>query len=174
MNANVTVVSNVLDAHFSGEDMPEIVYHPETGEEIGRTTYVRTDAWRGYWEVIASDGWVKVGEGANCGSWEDTPTGTSNAEVEAKIEALAEKHGEVIVVLAGTSNVFSVGYDVFARDEAEDEDEADEDTYKIVRYRRDGDNEFVATGLSLEEAQEHCDREDTRGDGWFDGYVKEG
>lgn len=43
-------------------------------------------------------------------------------------------------------------------------------TYSIVRFRFEGDNEVIETGLTLEEAQAHCRREDTHGDGWFDGY----
>jgi hypothetical protein len=48
-----------------------------------------------------------------------------------------------------------------------------EDTYCIVRFKFDGDNEVVRTGLTLDEAQEHCNDPDTRGDGWFDGYTAE-
>lgn len=46
-------------------------------------------------------------------------------------------------------------------------------TYPIVRFRFQGDNEVVQTGLTLEEAQEHCNDPDTQGDGWFDGYTEE-
>jgi hypothetical protein len=46
-----------------------------------------------------------------------------------------------------------------------------EDLYDIVRFHFQGDNVVMDTGLTLEEAQEHCQREDTHGDGWFDGYV---
>lgn len=48
-------------------------------------------------------------------------------------------------------------------------------TYKIIRFWADTDmdNELIETGLSLEEAQEHCSREDTHGEGWFDGYTEE-
>jgi hypothetical protein len=46
-------------------------------------------------------------------------------------------------------------------------------TYKVVRFVFDGDNVDVAFGLTLEEAQEHCQREDTHGEGWFDGYAEE-
>lgn len=51
-------------------------------------------------------------------------------------------------------------------------------TYKIIRFRRDGDNTVVRTGLSLEEAQAHCKDEATHkfdkdGVKWFDGYTAE-
>jgi hypothetical protein len=43
--------------------------------------------------------------------------------------------------------------------------------YRIVRFYRDGRKaRTMKTGLSLGEAQAHCKREDTHGDGWFDGY----
>lgn len=47
------------------------------------------------------------------------------------------------------------------------------DTYKIVRFHFDSENEVIDRGLTLEEAQEHCNRDDTKGEGWFDGYYKE-
>lgn len=43
-------------------------------------------------------------------------------------------------------------------------------TYKIVRINFHGPNRILETGLSLEDAQAHCHRDDTHGDGWFDGY----
>lgn len=48
-------------------------------------------------------------------------------------------------------------------------------SYKIVRfYARPGYGpNVIKRGLSLEQAQAHCRREDTHGDGWFDGYEKE-
>ena len=46
-------------------------------------------------------------------------------------------------------------------------------TYKIIRFRFSGSNKIVKKGLTLEEAQEHCQRDDTSGDGWFDGYESE-
>lgn len=50
----------------------------------------------------------------------------------------------------------------------------DEDkTYSIIRFKFKGENEVIKTGVTLEEAQEYCDREDTHGDGWFDGYKEE-
>lgn len=51
-------------------------------------------------------------------------------------------------------------------------------TYNIVRIYYPGLNretEVVRTGLTLEEAQAHCRREDTREEGvWFDGYEQAG
>ena len=35
------------------------------------------------------------------------------------------------------------------------------------------ENEVTKTGLTLDEAQEHCNREDTQGENWFDGYTEE-
>lgn len=49
-----------------------------------------------------------------------------------------------------------------------------DETYKIVRFFQDGrDNETIVRGLTLEQAQAHCQRDDTHGDGWFDGYTEE-
>jgi len=47
------------------------------------------------------------------------------------------------------------------------------ETYSIIRFKFDGDNETIQTGLTLEEAQEHCQDESTHGEGWFDGYESE-
>jgi len=51
------------------------------------------------------------------------------------------------------------------------------ETYKIVRFYYpdlNRENEVIETGLSLEEAQAHCQDETTKEDGvYFDGYTKE-
>lgn len=49
------------------------------------------------------------------------------------------------------------------------------DTYKIVKFTFKGPPKAVRgkRGLSLAEAQAHCQRPDTRGEGWFHGYIKE-
>jgi len=51
-------------------------------------------------------------------------------------------------------------------------------TFKIVRFYSDDNHpdnhKVIKTGLTEEEAQEHCQREDTREKGvWFDGYTEE-
>jgi hypothetical protein len=42
--------------------------------------------------------------------------------------------------------------------------------YCIIRFYSDGNTFVIREGVTLEEAQEHCRREDTHGEGWFDGY----
>ena len=58
----------------------------------------------------------------------------------------------------------------------------DDTTYKIRRFCFNSNHPehhmTVATGLTLEEAQEHCNDEDTHGEDaergpWFDGYDEE-
>ena len=46
-------------------------------------------------------------------------------------------------------------------------------TYKIIRCQHGRPAEVIDTGLTLEEAQEHCQREDTHGEDWFDAYTAE-
>ena len=45
-------------------------------------------------------------------------------------------------------------------------------SYKIIRFFQDSNkpNKVILTGLTLEQAQNHCQDPDTSGDGWFDGY----
>lgn len=42
--------------------------------------------------------------------------------------------------------------------------------YEILRFRFKGETTVIKRNVTLEEAQEHCRREDTHGEGWFDGY----
>lgn len=114
----VIVIPDVANAHYGGEDVPDTVEHPDTGETVAVIGYHRTDGWRGFYEAEPADGWRKVGEGCNCGGWDDTPPGTSNNECEAQIRELADEHGEVVVVVCGGSNVFALQYDVLARAES--------------------------------------------------------
>ena len=43
-------------------------------------------------------------------------------------------------------------------------------TYKIIRFRFNGNNRTIKKGLTLEQAQAHCNDEKSAGNGWFDGY----
>ena len=60
-----------------------------------------------------------------------------------------------------------------------------EPTYKIIRHHFNRENEVIETGLTLEEAQEHCSDPNTSSrtcddetaeanpGTWFDGYTEE-
>ena len=51
--------------------------------------------------------------------------------------------------------------------------------YKIIRFRFEGKPRVIKRGLTLDEAQAHCKREDTHKKDskgniiWFDGYDEE-
>ena len=50
-------------------------------------------------------------------------------------------------------------------------------TYEIVRFYKEEDkpSEVIQSGLTLEEAKEHCNLDDTKQEGeWFDGWRIEG
>ena len=47
------------------------------------------------------------------------------------------------------------------------------ETYSIVRYYKEKHSKVIKTGLSLEDAKQHCNRRDTKGEDWFDGFVRE-
>ena len=51
------------------------------------------------------------------------------------------------------------------------------ETYKIVRHfapHLDKEKEVIDTGLSLQDAKDHCQDPDTKEEGeWFDGYAEE-
>ena len=51
----------------------------------------------------------------------------------------------------------------------------EEETYSIVRFFRDleKESEIIKTGLTLAEAKEHCSKEETKTEEWFDGFQKE-
>jgi hypothetical protein len=56
----------------------------------------------------------------------------------------------------------------------ENEDQVEQVTYSIVRfYKCNRPEEIITTGLTLEEAREHCDSPDTSGDDWFYGFRRE-
>lgn len=45
--------------------------------------------------------------------------------------------------------------------------------YQIIRFYKSGKKKKVCKYLTLEEAQRHCSRKDTRKEGvWFDGYME--
>ena len=47
------------------------------------------------------------------------------------------------------------------------------ETFKIIRFCFQGENRVIKRGLTLEEAKEWCSKEETHGEGWFDGFDEE-
>tara|TARA_R100000458_G_C8172465_1_gene172420 strand:+ start:184 stop:489 length:306 start_codon:yes stop_codon:yes gene_type:complete len=43
-------------------------------------------------------------------------------------------------------------------------------SYKIIRFFKDKPSKVIRTGLTLEQARNHCKDPKTSGDDWFDGY----
>ena len=43
-------------------------------------------------------------------------------------------------------------------------------SYKIIRFFKAKPNKVIHTGLTLEQARNHCKDPKTSGDDWFDGY----
>ena len=48
-------------------------------------------------------------------------------------------------------------------------------TYRIIRFTMNARYRglVIKSGLTLEQAQAHCEDPATSGDGWFDGFEKE-
>jgi len=42
--------------------------------------------------------------------------------------------------------------------------------FRIIRIRFNGKSRTIRNHVTEREAQAHCERPDTRGPGWFDGY----
>ena len=47
-------------------------------------------------------------------------------------------------------------------------------SFDVFRYYKRGKREMIASGLTLEQAQAHCSKEETHGATWFDGYTRAG
>jgi hypothetical protein len=47
------------------------------------------------------------------------------------------------------------------------------ETYTVIKFNREGENEIVAEGLTRDEAKELCKGEESHGEGWFLGFTAE-
>ena len=110
INYNDTAIAAVND----GREIPDGFYNKSV--LMAKRKYIATDGWRGYNTVTPEQGFIKVGEGTNCGGWDDTPAGTGEDEVLAELKGLEAKHGDIWVIWTPTSNVFATGWDAVARD----------------------------------------------------------
>jgi hypothetical protein len=105
-------ITDMIDAVNNGEELPEVIDH-----EVGRfdITWHSTDAWRGYYKVKSELEAIESTWGT--GNWDDAPSGHAADDMEAKCERidkeLQDQGSELVVVLSPTSNVFSMGFDLF-------------------------------------------------------------
>ena len=76
--------------------------------------------YRGHYEVRASkkSGWKKIAEDWVTGNWEDAGDNASDKQ-EARVAKIEEEQlkagNEIALIFTPTSNIFSVGMDIFAR-----------------------------------------------------------
>lgn len=95
------------DADYWEEDSPN---------GVNGFKYVRTDAWRGYWDVEVKEGYTNLASGWSTGRWSDVSYKHSfNDFVERIQDGDVECPFELIFSFALTSNVFSVASDVIIK-----------------------------------------------------------
>lgn len=78
--------------------------------------YVRTDAWRGYWDVEIAEGYTALASGWSTGRWSDVSyKHRFNDFVDQIGQGEVECPFEIIFAFGLTSNVFSVSSDVIIK-----------------------------------------------------------
>lgn len=78
--------------------------------------YVRTDAWRGYWDVVVNDYYTNIASGWSTGNWDDVKWKHAfNKLVEDIAEGDLECPYKVTFAFGLTSNVFSVSSDILIK-----------------------------------------------------------
>jgi hypothetical protein len=106
--------TTAIEAVNRGQDTPDAFYRGRT--LIATSKWVATDGWRGYTKIVPEQGYKEIEADWVTGDWDDAPSGNSSSEVEAKIKALEAEHGDVYVIYAPTSNVFSTAYSVLVKE----------------------------------------------------------
>lgn len=84
--------------------------------------YVRTDAWRGYFDPIIEDGYTTLASGWSTGKYDDVSWKHAfNDFVDEIGEGKRECPFEIIFAFGLTSNVFSIASDIIIRESDLDE-----------------------------------------------------
>lgn len=119
-------------------------------------------------------GFEEVGDGDGTGSVTgDTPgyKGDHDLGLAYSVSVAEEEEGEVVIThYPGQILLDPDTGEITGTAEEEPEEER---TYSIIRFAQDVGRRVVKTGLTLDEAREHCNDPATRGEGWFDGYEEE-
>ena len=107
--------------------------------------------------------------------WITTAETRDGAEVELRTCSICandyDRYQEALRLAKTSRNLAPYRHVVVS--DFEDDPEPDEATYSVVRFYEHGDSAVLVRGLTLEQAQAHCQRDDTHGEGWFDGYRQE-
>lgn len=113
--------TTLCDAAFSDDDtpMPETVNDPITGEPAFKVVW-KGQGYRGYWETEPLEGaaWTKIKDGWVGGEWDDLGDENRSSSVEEAINEIA-KTRELLIVIAPSSNVFAMMFDLYERVPAE-------------------------------------------------------
>jgi hypothetical protein len=124
--------TTAIEAANTGRDAPDAFYRGST--LIATSKWVATDGWRGYTKIVPEQGYKEIEADWVTGDWDDAPAGNSSSEVEAKIKKLEAEYGDIYVIYATTSNVFSTAYAVLVRDKSTPVLKGKTVAYKTKRY----------------------------------------
>lgn len=107
--------------------------------------------------------------------------------MKAGLEHLGRRVAVLEAIVAGLTDNEGGDFTFASANDTDDEDEGpdegdeddfepeDQGTYKVRRFFQDErkNTQVIETGLTLEQAQAHCQDPSSKGIGWFDGYDKE-
>ena len=92
-------------------------FEEESPNGVDGFKYVRTDAWRGYWDVEIAHGYTTLASGWATGSYSDVPWKHAFNDLVDRIqEGELQPPVELIFAFGLTSNVFSTSTDVIVRE----------------------------------------------------------
>lgn len=107
--------TTAIDAVNNGQDTPDAFYHKST--LIATSKWHSTDGWRGHNKLTPEPGFKLIDDDFATGEWGDAISDAHGPEAqERKYKELEAKHGDIFVIYTPTSNVFSTGQDILARD----------------------------------------------------------
>lgn len=111
----IYIDTTAIEAVNDGRDVPDAFYHKST--LIGVREWVSSSAWRGHNTIKPEAGFKTVEEDWVTSDWGDAVSEEHGPDAtERKLKALEKKYGDIFVIYTPTSNVFSTGMDVLARD----------------------------------------------------------
>lgn len=107
--------TTAIEAVNNGADTPDAFYHKST--LMATSKWHSTDGWRGYYRVTPEPGFISIADDWVTGDWDDAIAAEhGETPTEAKLQALEKQYHDIYVIYMPTSNVFSTGYNVLARD----------------------------------------------------------